>query len=1072
MDGSGRAQEKSLNSSCRSSVPGSRWRPSSHAFKEYPSSTCRPSPDQRQFCRTGRPPRLVVDRSLVVKLTKDIIETYQSCNSTFTYTKACNPKRFLTNPSVPGSNDGRDNENFDLILAVNGELVNGDSSHRYIVKDLLGQGTFGQVAKCWSDERKCFVAVKVIKNQPAYYQQALVEITILNMLNDDFDPEDKHHIVRILEHFVYHGHLCIVFELLGVNLFELLKVNFFKGISLNLIRLFTKQILTALAVLRDAGVIHCDLKPENILLTTRPAAAELKLIDFGSACREFRTVYSYIQSRFYRSPEVVLGHEYTTAIDMWSFGCIAAELFLGLPLFPALSQYDLLQRMIEILGDQPPDYILRNSKNANKYFKRAGVPARHNGCTGEGQHSVYQFLNLDEYEMREKERPAIGKHYNVGSLEQIITSYHMKKRMSPEDMERESNRRFVFIHFLKGLVNFDPSKRWTPRQAAQHPFVTEEPFTGSFQPPAETPRPPIHQGMTIDHNPVSGHWIWAGFSPKVSTNPILPYGSPFSGPPFSCASSYGSAGSYGSFGDGAGLGSSYGSYGDGVASYMNPQTPLGVGNTSFGNSPDTWRRMGHLPPSALGQAHVGLSPSTGPSIPMSLGASPSNFTPPGSHFQPSPGSSSTTSPSRYGPPSPARSSGASSLGKAAAFGQYKRRSWGSPGSVLSATGGNRSSGQDNLVPWHSAYQNTYTGNADTSFYIESTPQSSNVGSPRNSSIQGSHQSPQIRQRTGIVGGATAGQGQNYPIGSLGALISKTPPTSEVVEDTSPPPNPGDWDPNYSEEQFLQNDGGDTVSTYVSTVPSPSEAAGSGVTPEPSPFNTPPVLGLDSSGRVNHNTHLQGGAQTMVLRSNGMMPLYMEGGAQSMQGYVSKFLHYGHHSQQISPSRLGQQPAQLLQQHMQYQYHQPLNLHDHLPTQQKLNNRFQGQIWQAPDQPLLYHTAANNFSQTGGHALLPTVKRDGRVEHVPMPPGGNFDLHVSYDPFSLANGYPGALGVYESSPGMHAHEHLNFIPESGSHWVAGILSHKPIAESYSGQRMGGSNGAVPPNPSSKDRRMDS
>jgi dual specificity protein kinase YAK1 len=98
------------------------------------------------------------------------------------------------------------------------------------------------------------------------------------------------------------------------------------------------QILDALIVLRDASIIHCDLKPENILLAP-PAASggalgQLKLIDFGSACFESRTVYSYIQSRFYRSPEVLLGLSYSASIDMWSFGCVAAELFLGLPLFP------------------------------------------------------------------------------------------------------------------------------------------------------------------------------------------------------------------------------------------------------------------------------------------------------------------------------------------------------------------------------------------------------------------------------------------------------------------------------------------------------------------------------------------------------------------------------------------------------------------------------------------------------------------------------------------------------------------------------------------------------------------
>jgi serine/threonine protein kinase len=76
----------------------------------------------------------------------------------------------------------------------------------------------------------------------------------------------------------------------------------------------------------------------------------IKVIDFGSACHEYSTVYTYIQSRFYRSPEVLLGLPYSTAIDMWSLGCIAVELFLGLPLFPGTSEYNQLSRIIDTLG--------------------------------------------------------------------------------------------------------------------------------------------------------------------------------------------------------------------------------------------------------------------------------------------------------------------------------------------------------------------------------------------------------------------------------------------------------------------------------------------------------------------------------------------------------------------------------------------------------------------------------------------------------------------------------------------------------------------------------------------------
>lgn len=76
----------------------------------------------------------------------------------------------------------------------------------------------------------------------------------------------------------------------------------------------------------------------------------IKVIDFGSACHEANRMYTYIQSRFYRSPEVLLGLRYTGAIDMWSFGCIVAELFLGIPIFPGISEYNQISKIVEMLG--------------------------------------------------------------------------------------------------------------------------------------------------------------------------------------------------------------------------------------------------------------------------------------------------------------------------------------------------------------------------------------------------------------------------------------------------------------------------------------------------------------------------------------------------------------------------------------------------------------------------------------------------------------------------------------------------------------------------------------------------
>lgn len=88
----------------------------------------------------------------------------------------------------------------------------------------------------------------------------------------------------------------------------------------------------------------------------------IKLIDFGSACYEHATAFSYIQSRFYRSPEVLLGLPYGADIDMWSLGCIVAELYLGLPLFAGTSELEQLRLIQEALGPMPTHMLMAGTK--------------------------------------------------------------------------------------------------------------------------------------------------------------------------------------------------------------------------------------------------------------------------------------------------------------------------------------------------------------------------------------------------------------------------------------------------------------------------------------------------------------------------------------------------------------------------------------------------------------------------------------------------------------------------------------------------------------------------------------
>lgn len=117
---------------------------------------------------------------------------------------------------------------------------------------------------------------------------------------------------------------------------------------------------------------------QNVLLR-RPDKSGIKVIDFGSSCFEhekgmwdlsstwrvltvFAPVYTYIQSRFYRSPEVILGMNYHMAIDMWSLGCILAELYTGFPIFPGENEQEQLSCIMEVLGVPDKDLINRSSR--------------------------------------------------------------------------------------------------------------------------------------------------------------------------------------------------------------------------------------------------------------------------------------------------------------------------------------------------------------------------------------------------------------------------------------------------------------------------------------------------------------------------------------------------------------------------------------------------------------------------------------------------------------------------------------------------------------------------------------
>ncbi|KAG6831676.1 hypothetical protein H0H92_008319 [Tricholoma furcatifolium] len=382
------------------------------------------------------------------QLTTNILETYHICNPSFRYESTHNPRRVLTKPSKPVHNDNFDNEDYDYILYVN-DWLGTEEGHKYLILDILGQGTFGQVVKCQNMKTHEIVAVKVVKNKPAYFNQSMMEVTILEMLNKTCDPTDEHHILRLRDSFIHKSHLCLVFELLSSNLYELIKQNQFQGLSTQLVKVFMAQLLDAMTILKDARLIHCDLKPENILLKS--------------------------------SPEVLLGMPYTAAIDMWSLGCIAVELFLGLPLFPGTSEYNQLTRIIEMLG-MPPLSMLNTGKQSSQFFDTYEV---WNPQVNQNE-KRYRLKSLDQYSREHNTNEQPGKQYfKATSLPEIINTAPMptsKSSRQGHEVEKELNNRASFIDFCQGLLNLNPVTRWTPQQARLHPFITGEKFVKPFVP--------------------------------------------------------------------------------------------------------------------------------------------------------------------------------------------------------------------------------------------------------------------------------------------------------------------------------------------------------------------------------------------------------------------------------------------------------------------------------------------------------------------------------------------------------------------------------------------------------------
>lgn len=328
---------------------------------------------------------------------------------------------------IHGEQGGSQNGGFDDESGSYNKVLHDHISYRYEILEVIGKGSFGQVIKALDHMTNKPVAIKIIRNKKRFHHQALVEVRILDHIRKK-DRDGSHNVIHMLEYFYFRNHLCISFELMSINLYELIKKNNYQGFSLNLIRRFANSLLKCLRLLQKENIIHCDLKPENVLLQQR-GSCSIKVIDFGSSCYSNQRVYTYIQSRFYRSPEVILGLTYGTPIDMWSLGCILAELYTGYPLFPGENEAEQLACLMEVIG-APGEEIICNATRKRLFFDSRGNPRCLTNTKGR------------------KRRP--------GSKNIAIA---LRCNDTP------------FIDFISRCLEWNPKKRMTPDEALRHEWI-------------------------------------------------------------------------------------------------------------------------------------------------------------------------------------------------------------------------------------------------------------------------------------------------------------------------------------------------------------------------------------------------------------------------------------------------------------------------------------------------------------------------------------------------------------------------------------------------------------------------
>ncbi|CAF1156681.1 unnamed protein product [Rotaria sordida] len=253
------------------------------------------------------------------------------------------------------------------VVATRGRGTEISEEISYTDTKVIGNGSFGVVYQAKIVHTNEQIAIKKVlqdkrfKNRELQIMRRLDHQNIVQLKYFFFSSGDK------LKEEVY---LNLVLEFVPETVYRVARhyTKQKQTIPILYVKLYMYQLFRALAYIHSFGICHRDIKPQNLLLD--PETSVLKLCDFGSAKQLIKGEpnVSYICSRYYRAPELIFGAiDYTCYIDVWSSGCVFAELLLGQPIFPGESGVDQLVEIIKVLGTPSREQIRQMNPNYQEF---------------------------------------------------------------------------------------------------------------------------------------------------------------------------------------------------------------------------------------------------------------------------------------------------------------------------------------------------------------------------------------------------------------------------------------------------------------------------------------------------------------------------------------------------------------------------------------------------------------------------------------------------------------------------------------------------------------------------------